>query len=113
LKTYLRTRKVPVTPDSYLFCTGKGDKLPKKHLSIKFWEAVNKLKLVEKKGDRKPRELRLYSLRKFFRMNASRAGYEYVYFWMGHTLEHNDESYFGPQRVEQIRQIYKTWLCPN
>ena len=91
---YLKTRKVPVTLDSYLFCTNTGEKLPKKHFSYKFWEIVNKLGLVEDKRTGKPREIRLYSLRKYFRMNASPAGYEYVHFWMGRTLPHNDESYF-------------------
>jgi len=112
LKAYLRTRKAPVTPESYLFCTNTGEKLPKKHLSYKFWEAVNKLGLVQSKGDRKPRELRLYSLRKFFRMNAARAGDSYVHFFMGHTLSHNDESYFEPQRVEEIREIYREYAMP-
>jgi hypothetical protein len=46
----------------------------------------------QKKADR-PAEIRLYSLRKWFRKQAIQAGFENVEFWMGHTGPGVDEAY--------------------
>ena len=77
-----------------------------KYFSKKFIETINALLVDRQKSGGKPAELRLYSLRKSFKMNAARAGEKFVQFGMGHILKDNGESYFEPQRVEENRKFY-------
>ncbi len=54
----------------------------------------------------KPSELRLYSLRKFFRKHAGQAGFENVQFWMGHVVQAGQEEHYRPRDVEFHRKLY-------
>jgi len=85
-----------------------------KSFSIAFRRTVEKLKLQPhevKKG--KPKPLRLYNLRKYFRNRASSGGLDYMHFWMGHKLKHDDEHYFDKGTVETHRERYKKFVLPQ
>lgn len=85
-----------------------------KSFSIAFRRTVEKLKLQPhevKKG--KPKPLRLYNLRKYFRNRASSGGLDYMHFWMGHKLKHDDEHYFDKDTVEVHRERYKKFVLPQ
>lgn len=73
----------------------------------------------EQKIAGKPRELRLYSLRKWFRKQAAKAGIEYVNFWMGHKgnyqaphIPDSDAHYFSREDVEFHRRLYAEKAMP-
>jgi len=113
LKTYLMTRG-KLGPEDYLFtCEGVDKKLNVKSMAGLFFRAVDKLGLtdLEQKAPGKPRNVRLYCLRKFFRKYAGQAGLDYVNFWMGHTLG-VDEHYFS-RDPELHKQKYKDLAVPN
>jgi len=73
----------------------------------------------EQKEEGKPRSVRLYNLRKFFRKYAGQAGVEYVNFWMGHKTNYkaphipaSDVHYFSREDAEFQRQLYKERAMP-
>ncbi len=66
----------------------------------------------EQKAPGKPRNVRLYSLRKFFRKCAGHAGQDYVKFWMGHSLGGVDSAYFS-RDPEHHRKIYQEKAAPH
>lgn len=117
LKHYLRERgRGSVEPDDYLFTKhGSNDPLTPNAMSVCFKALLNKLKkrgeISFERKDRKPAELRLYSLRKWFRKQAGHAGFDYVNFWMGHTLG-VDDHYFS-RDVELHRKTYREKAMPH
>ena len=113
LKDYLGIRG-KLGPEDYLFtCEGIDKKLNVKSMAGLFFRAVDKLGLtdLEQKAAGKPRNVRLYCLRKFFRKYAGQAGSDFVNFWMGHTLG-VDEHYFS-RDVEFHRKIYIEKAMPH
>ena len=124
LKAYLATRP-GVGPEDYLFTSHGTDKRANsKSFSTIFVRAIEKLKAkgimdFEQKEEGKPRTVRLYNLRKFFRKYAQQAGIEYVNFWMGHKTDYkaphipaSDVHYFSREDVEFQRQLYKEKAMP-
>jgi len=105
LKTYLTTR-LPLEGDDYLFEKEKtqGRQLGRAALSQAFNKIVKKLGLAEPVGPegKKPKEIRLYCLRKAFRkfMLTEEAYKEY---WMGHT---NTETHYLSRDPEYHRKLY-------
>ena len=125
LKAYLDTRAT-IDPEDYLFTSHGTDKrLNTKSISGIFLRAIQKLKEkglmdFEQKQQGKPRSVRLYNLRKFFRKYGGQAGVEYVNFWMGHKTNYkaphipaSDEHYFSREDVEFHRQLYKEKAMPH
>lgn len=125
LKAYLSTRP-GIGPEDYLFTShGKDKQLSPKSISNIFRNAIEKLKEkrimdFEQKQEGKPRSVRLYTLRKFFRKFGGQAGIEYVNFWMGHKANYkashipaSDEHYFSREDVEFHRQLYKEKAMPH
>lgn len=116
LKDYLNTRH-NLTKESLLFMN-EGDKKPMIYntASSMFRKTVRLLRdkgamnYEQKKKDR-PAEIRLYSLRKWFRKMANQAGFENVEFWMGHTGPGVDENY-RPKDPEFYRAIYIEKAAP-
>jgi len=114
LEKYLRKRK-ETKPDDYLFTKhGSNKPITPNAMSCCFKELINKLRdkgdiILERKG-RKPAELRLYNLRKWFRKQAGHAGFDYVNFWMGHTLG-VDDHYFS-RDVKLHRKVYAEKAIP-
>ena len=110
LKAYLKIR-ANLTPESFLFTKhGSEDPATPKAFTHKFERNIRKLRakgLVDFKQEQKgkPSELRLYSLRKFFKKYAYHAGSELVEFWMGHKGKGVTDHYIS-RDVEFHRQQY-------
>lgn len=127
LKDYLKTRTAELTPESYVFTKfGHEDKpVSASVLSHIFGNIVLKLrkkgvldfetKTKRIEGSERNKvsisELRLYGLRKWFRKHAGFAGFDFVNFWMGHSLG-VDEHYFS-RDPEHHRKIYKEKAMPH
>jgi integrase len=113
LARYLAKRNLPLKDDDYVFVTEKpyGQKIGTHALSQAFNVIVQELKLAEPRGKdtkdgrkNKPKELRLYTLRKafskFMAVNVDRALVEY---WLGHT---STATYYVSEDVEWHRKMY-------
>ncbi len=117
LKAYLDRRSSKLGPEDYLFTSKGSDKqLDSRALTKVFRRTIEGLKSkglisFEQKKAGKPRELRLYSLRKWFRNQAAQAGQDYVNYWMGHTLG-VDGHYFKPE-FEKSRKQYEEKAMPH
>ena len=123
LRFYFEKRGT-VGPEDYIFTNQGLDRpLSRKSLSNLFSFALEKLKakgVVEfEQQPGKPRELRLYCLRKWFRKNAGNAGIEYVNYWMGHGgnykaphIPASDDHYFSREDVEFQRKLYRDNAMP-
>jgi integrase len=134
LKAYFSSRP-NINSNSFIFISEKpkegattverdenGDvRASSKSFSLLFCKTLRHLKqsgLIDYKQSgeaRKPSELRLYTLRKYFRNNAveGKAGPEYVNFWMGHLSALGvDLHYFG-QDVKTHQQIYEEYALPK
>jgi len=124
LRAYLSTRP-KIDPGDYLFTAHSLDKqLNSKSMSGIFRRTIERLKekgmmTFEQKKEGKPRTVRLYNLRKFFRKFGGQAGVEYVNFWMGHKANYkaphvpaSDEHYFSREDVEFHRKLYVEKAMP-
>jgi len=117
LQSYLNTRP-HMKDEDYLFLKqGTKQKASAKSFSNQFARAVQMLQrkgLIEvKQRERsKPRDVRLYSLRKFFRKHANQAGFEYVQFWMGHIVKTGQEEHYRPTDVGHHRKLYAEKAMP-
>jgi integrase len=133
LKAYFSTSRPNINSKSFLFISEKpkesattvekdenGDvRASSKSFSLLFCKTLRRLKesgtIDYKSSDeaRKPSELRLYTLRKYFRNNSEKAGSEYVSFWMGHLSAMGvDLHYFGKDPKEH-QKIYEEYALPN
>lgn len=121
LKAYLDTRP-NLKPADYVFAGIRGTKEAEKpyHRSLPsriFQEIARTLReggkleyKTVKKG--KPSELRLYTLRKYFRKMASQAGDDFCNFWMSHQFKVKvDRAYFSKD-PEFHRKIYLEKALP-
>ena len=124
LKAYFSTRP-NLTKEDYLFANyGTKNQANPKSFSRIFARTIQKLRDkgiidYELRGNRKPSELRLYILRKYFRNNAGQAGPDYVNFWMGHKANYkapnipaSDEHYFSRENIEFQRKLYAEKAMP-
>lgn len=116
LESYLKTRP-GLGPNSYVF-TAHGSNKPLNAASIShiFLRHIRKLKEkgvieYEDRANKKPSELRLYNLRKWFRKRAGNAGVDFVNFWMGHSLG-VDDHYFS-RDPEHHRKKYAEEAMPH
>ena len=116
LKQYHAARK-DLNTESLLFCNYKDCNKPvnTKDVSRVFQLAAQKL---EKSGaldyevrKGKPSEIRLYTLRKFFRKYAIHMGFENVNYLMGHTVRGSD-AHYKPQDPEYYRALYAEKAMP-
>jgi len=116
LKDYLKTRR-NLTPDSYVFLDRSGKPTVPRAFSVQFNKLIRKLRkkgvlnFTQKKRG-KPAELRLYTLRKYFRKFANQAGFELVQFWMGHVVQAGQEEHYRPRDVEFHRKLYAEKAMP-
>lgn len=115
LKAYL-TRRPKVTVQSYLFTNhGRETQANPKSFSRIFARTIQKLKEkgtmdYEFRGNRKPSEIRLYNLRKYFKKHAGQMGSEESEFLMGHKQGVRD--HYLPTDPEHYRQLYKEKAMP-
>ena len=116
LKDYLNTR-LDLTLESFIFVNhGSLEPTVYNTLSSMFRKTVRLLRdkgvmNYEQKKKKRPAEIRLYSLRKYFRKMANQAGFENVEFWMGHTGPGVDSAY-RPKDPEFYRKIYAEKAAP-
>lgn len=118
LRDYWNTRTDPLNEESFVFVKERGRSVEPTNggaMSQVFKKIAEKLKRAGvinykvRKG--KPSQLRLYSLRKYFRKQAYQAGSDFVNFWMGHTnldLEH----YFSKD-INIHRKVYEERAIPH
>ena len=117
LKAYLYTRR-NIADDDFLFVKdGSKQQANPKSFSGIFSRTLQKLQEkglieVEQKARGKPRDVRLYSLRKFFRKHANQAGFEFVQFWMGHVVKAGQDEHYRPTDVEFHRKLYAEKAMP-
>jgi integrase len=105
LSRYLARRQLPLKDDDYVFVTEKpfGQKIGTHALSQAFNVIVKNLKLAEERG-KKPKELRLYALRKAFsKFMAVSVDRTLVEYWLGHT---NTATHYVPEDLEYHRNMY-------
>lgn len=117
LKAYINTRP-HLSNDDFLFVKeGTKNQTNPHSLSNMFRTTVQKLKAqelieTEQKEKNKPRDIRLYNLRKFFRKHSHQAGFELVQFWMGHTVSAGQDDHYRPTDVEFHRKVYAEKAMP-
>lgn len=117
LQAYLNTRP-NIADEDYLFLKeGTDEKTNPKSFSNLFARTVRKLQnkgliKVKQKQKGKPRDVRLYNLRKFFRKHANQAGFEYVQFWMGHIVNAGQDEHYRPTDVKYHRKLYTDKAMP-
>lgn len=106
---YLQTRP-PLKDDDYVFqqerSSKKGDTAERafsSSISTKFNRAVQKLGIDKSAGKRKPKQIRLHGLRKYF-FNNMRADSDFKRFWMGHSL--GVQGHYISRDVEDHRKRY-------
>lgn len=114
LKEYLQSR-MPMDNEDYLFVqqtssrrNGKGLKrqdigVTPEAFSVKFASLAKKLGLTEVEKAGKPKKLRLYALRKYFKKFAT-CERTFVEYWMGHT---DTETHYISMDVEHHRKMYE------
>ena len=124
LTAYLSTRP-NLKPEDYVFVNRSGHQLSRRSITNIFARTIDGMKEkgtlnFEQKKLGKPRTLRLYNLRKFFRNCAAQAGVEYVNFWMGHKTNYkashipaSDVHYFSREDVEFQRKLYSEKAMPH
>lgn len=117
LRTYL-AMQTDLRPDSLLFSThGKPDiPLNIKNLSRAFQTQARRLRKAgeldyETKKKGKPSQLRLYTLRKFFKRKAKDMGDEDTNWIMGHTIVGSNGNY-APKDPEYYRKRYEEKALP-
>ena len=116
LERYFRTRG-KVTGENYLFTAhGSAKPLNSKSVATIFSRALTQLQetgvlTFTQKARGKPKSLRLYTLRKWFRKQAGHAGHDFVNHWMGHSLG-IDEHYFS-RDPEHHRKVYGEKAQPH
>ena len=117
LNDYLKTRTVP-TKDSYLFVKSGTANTPMNPVafSAQFNRTVRKLRnkgvLDFEVRENKPSEVRLYSLRKFFKKHTHEAGEEFSEFWMGHKGKGVVDNY-RTRDPEHHRKLYAEKAAPD
>ena len=117
LKNYLSTRPEVGREDHLFMSYGATKTVTYSTFSVIFRNTVEQLKEkgimnYEQKQEGKPRAVRLYSLRKFFRKYANQAGFEFVQFWMGHTVKEGVDDHYRPKDAEFHRQLYAEKAMP-
>jgi site-specific recombinase XerC len=118
LRAYLSIRR-KIRDDDYLFLSDDEQKnLNPKSISKFFAQTVQKLHEkdlmnLKQKKETKPHDIRLYNLRKFFRKYANQAGFEFVQFWMGHTVNAGQDDHYRPTDEEYHRKLYAEKAMPH
>lgn len=118
LRAYFAASRPNITSENLLFTRVNSEQPANpKSFSGLFSRVLRQLKasgaINYKEGAySKPSELRLYTLRKYFRNHAGQAGPEYVNFWMGHLSALGvDLHYFG-KNVDEHRKRYEIFALP-
>jgi integrase len=126
LNDYLSTR-TKTSPSDYVFMNvSETGPMHRSNPSRIFQDLAQDLRKTgklqyETKVEGKPAELRMYTLRKYFRNQASPAGSDYVNFWMGHALPQSSDKHYFPGKgerkpseniIEKHRKLYAEKAMP-
>ena len=116
LKLYLATR-TNLTPNSLLFTAhNKNTPSNTKNISRAFQHTAQKLQktgmLNYEIRKAKPSEIRLYTLRKFFKRKCKDMGDEDTNYLMGHTIVGSNKNY-APKNDEYYRKRYEEKALPD
>jgi len=116
LKLYLATR-TNLTPNSLLFTAhNKNTPSNTKNISRAFQHTAQKLQktgiLNYEVRKAKPSEIRLYTLRKFFKRKCKDMGDEDTNYLMGHTIVGSNKNY-APKNDEYYRKRYEEKALPD
>jgi hypothetical protein len=119
LKTYFQVERPGIEAEDLLFTSHGASKRPcsPKSISMIFafiirrFQAAGTLDYI-RGPKRKPSELRLYDLRKFFRKHAYLAGFEVVEFWMGRKVRVDTDNHYRSRDVEFCRNLYADNAMP-
>jgi integrase/uncharacterized coiled-coil protein SlyX len=111
LKEYLKPL-LPLNDEDFIFRPrrkGRGEQdlegqATPTAFSTAFNRVVQKLKLSDSIGRGKPKALRLYNLRKYFRNNLRSVDSGFINFWMGHT--DNADMHYVSMNAEEHRRRY-------
>jgi len=118
LEAYLVARP-NIGLEDYLFAAyGTENRANPKSFSNLFARSIEALREkgimnFEQKKEGRPRTVRLYNLRKFFRKYANQAGFEFVQFWMGHTVKAGVDDHYRPKDIEFHRELYAEKAMPH
>jgi len=124
LKAYFSTERTNISNEDYIFemerrrrkRTNAIDR-DAKTFSVLFGLTVRQLKankvLNFEERAKKPSELRLYTLRKYFRRNAGKAGADFVNFWMGHQSKNGVDQHYISVDPEFHRIQYSKYALPE
>jgi len=107
LNEYLSTR-LPINDNDYVFIKekrGKNEPVTPSSFSTIFSTLIVKLEFDKPTGNGKPKSLRMYCLRKYFRNNIRVRDTSYRKFWMGRAFG-VDEHYLT-RDVETHREVYE------
>lgn len=105
LSNYLMKRHLPLKDDDFVFVTDKpfGNRIGINSISQAFNTIVKNLKLAETRG-KKPKELRLYTLKKAFsKFMAIHVDRVYVEYWLGRTCT---QTHYVSSDLEYHRALY-------
>jgi site-specific recombinase XerD/chaperonin cofactor prefoldin len=122
LKAYFELERPNISAEDLIFTAhgynSKGKPVKPNSFSLIFTKTLRQLREsgvldYEQSPERKPSELKLYSLRKFFRNNL-KARFQYCAIWMGHLSKlENDKHYiFTTDFVEENREEYMKNAMP-
>lgn len=113
LKEYLKP-KLPLKNEDLIFTPERRDMkhsyLVPSTFTNKFRKISSKLGISETEEKGKPRQIRLYGLRKFFMNNATYIGFDHTFkeFWMGHQTTQTHYVSRDPERHrEEYSKVYE------
>jgi integrase len=105
LTQYLKPR-MPLKDDDLIFLPERSDSTRRyvspESFSIKFSKIALKLGITKRRGKGKPKEVRLYNLRKYF-MNNIKCDTAFREFWMGHKTT---QTHYVSRDHERHREEY-------
>ena len=110
LRQYLHAR-LPLDNEDLIFAPERSDMkhgfVSPTNFTNKFSSYALKLRIAEKSEYKKPKQIRLYCLRKYFNNNL-RADRSYIEWWMGHKTTQTDYVDPDPERHrEEYAQAYQ------
>ena len=107
LRDYLKPRLLSIKNDDLIFLPRRSDysTVSRDSFSGIFSKLVLKLGIAESTGHRKPKQIRLYCLRKYFMNNVRYEGFDHTFkeFWMGHKTT---QTHYVSRNIERHREEY-------
>jgi integrase len=126
LKAYFNSERPNIQPDDLIFSLhGSESNASRKDkaASTKSFSKIfaNTLKQLQKNNvlsyeqgkPGKPSQLRMYTLRKYFRRYAGPAGTDNVNLWMGHIGKLGSDAHYMSRDIEYYRKIYNESALPH